>query len=147
MTYFKQVKMKSTILNATLLIFFLFMIGCQKDAAVSSVDVSFKMLSDKTWYLSFAKEGNILRTYIGQPTYYITLLSNSTTTDSDGLTGSYTLSNNGNKMKLSVQGKTRNGTSVYYSADIVSVGSNTMVLSFLPTGQSSLTTLYYSIKN
>ena len=126
--------------------FCFFLVGCQKDADVSPVDVTFKMISDKTWYLSYTKEGTALKTYIGQPTYFITLLSNNTTRDSDGLTGSYTLSSNGSKLKLSVQAKTRNGSSVSYSYNVVSVGSNNMVLSFSTAGQSSLTTLYYSIK-
>jgi len=143
-------KMKPNKLIAKLItscfMFSFFLIGCQKDADVSPVDVSFKMISDKTWYLNYAKEGNTVRTYIGQPTYYITFLSNNTTTDSDGLTGNYSLSSNANKLKLSVQAKTRNGSAVTYSYDIVSVGSNNMVLSFLPAGQTSLTTLYYSIQ-
>ena len=133
-------------LLAAFIIFSFFLVGCQKDADVSPVDVTFKMISDKTWYLSYTKEGTALKTYIGQPTYFITLLSNNTTTDSDGLTGSYTLSSNGSKLKLSVQAKTRNGSSVSYSYNVVSVGSNNMVLSFSTAGQSSLTTLYYSIK-
>ena len=143
-------KMKSnkliTKLIAACAMFCIFLIGCQKDADVSPEDVSFRMISDKTWYLNYAKDGNILRTYIGQPTYFITLLSNNTTTDSDGLTGNYTLSNSGNKLKLSVQAKTRNGSAVSYTYDVVSVGSNNLVLSFLPSAQSPLTTLYYSKK-
>lgn len=138
--------MKSNKLFAVCIMFSFFLVGCQKDADVSPQDVSFKMLSDKIWYLNYAKEGSTLRSYIGQPTYYITFLSNNTTTDSDGLTGNYTLSRNGNKLKLSVQAKTRNNSSVSYAYDIVSVGSNNMVLSFTPAGQSSITTLYYSIK-
>ena len=138
--------MKSNKLFAVSIMFSFFLVGCQKDADVSPEDVSFKMLSDKIWYLNYAKEGSTLRSYIGQSTYYITFLSDNTTADSDGLTGNYTLSSNGNKLLLSVQARTRNGSSVSYSYDIVSVGSNNLVLSFLPVGQSSLTTLYYSIK-
>ena len=138
--------MKSNILIAACIMFSFFLVGCQKDAAMSPVDVSFKMLSDKTWFLNYAKEGSELRTYIGQPTYFITFLSNNTTADSDGLAGNFTLSSTGNKLKISVQAKTRNGSSINYTYDIVSVGTNNMVLSFLPAGQSSLTTLYYSIK-
>ena len=94
--------MKSNILIAASIMFSFFLVGCQKDAAVSPVDVSFKMLTDKTWYLNYAKEGSVLRNYVGQPTYYITFLSNKTTVDSDGLAGSFSLSYPGNKLKLSI---------------------------------------------
>lgn len=137
--------MKQNNLIATFLMFFFLLVGCQKDAEVSTVDVSMKMLTDKTWYLNHTKEGSVLRTYIGQPTYYITFLSNNTTADSDGITGNYSLSEVNNTLKLSVQAKTRNGSSINYSYNIVSLGSTNMVLSFIPADQNTVTTLYYSI--
>lgn len=140
----KPNKLILKLLVACIMLFF-FLVGCQKDDDVSPEVVAFSMISDKTWYLNYARDGNTLRTYIGQPTYYITLLRNNTTKDSDGLTGSFSLSSNNYKLKLSVQAKTRNGNSVNYTYDIESVGSNNMVLSFSTAGQTLPTTLYYSI--
>lgn len=128
------------------IIFPLYIVGCQKDATVSPVNVSFKMISDKTWYLNYVKEGSILRTYLGQPTYYITFFDDNTTADSDGIKGIFKLSYDGNILKLNVQAQTTNGNSINYTYDVVSIGSNNMVLTFFPINENITTTLYYSIK-
>jgi hypothetical protein len=127
---------------------FLFLIACKKDTAVAELNVTSKLLSDKTWYLDYAiitSAGNTTnKSYVGQSTYSINFLNNSTTTDSDGLAGVYSVEKINGQLQIHVQVKTNNGNKIEYIYNIESIGAKHLVL-YYTTGQI-LTKQYFSVK-
>jgi hypothetical protein len=84
---------------------------------------------------------------VGQASYSITYFKDGTTKDSDGLSGTYTISNNNNgQYQIQVKGTSVNGNALNYTHIIESVSDITMVQSFILTGQSAKTSLYFSSK-
>jgi len=86
----------------------------------------------------------VYKSYVGQSTYMITYLKNGTTTDSDGLTGNYTVELMNNQSQIHLQVKTSNGNPLEVIYNIISVGANNLVLSKLITGPT--TRLYFTTK-
>jgi len=80
--------------------------SCSKDTSGQEINLSYQLLSDKTWYLDYSITGTSKKTYLGQSTYFINFLKNNTTTDSDGLEGTYTVEKIGNVLQIHVQAKT-----------------------------------------
>ena len=72
--------------------------ACNKDNTGIEVNLAYRLIADKTWYLDYAQtiNGNTVsnRTYLGQPTYFINYLKNLATSDSDGLVGVYEIIKN-----------------------------------------------------
>ncbi len=118
--------------------------GCSKDANNADINLSYQMLSDKTWYLDYSMVGATKRTYLGQYTYFIDFLKNKTSKDSDGLTGTYTVEKIDNVLQIHVQAKTSSTNTVEYIYNIESIGSGNLVLYYTLPGSTLPTKLYFS---
>ena len=137
--------------NFTYTIAFLFCIlsmtqltSCSKDTSGAEINLSYQMLSDKTWYLDYSIVGNTKRTYVGQSTYFIDFLKNKTTKDSDGLTGTYTVEKVGNVLQIHVLAKTSSTNTVEYVYNIESIGTGNLILYYTLSGATVPTKLYFS---
>lgn len=118
--------------------------GCSKDTSGAEINLSYQMLSDKTWYLDYSITGTSKRTYVGQSTYFIDFLKNKTTKDSDGLAGTYSVEKLGNVLQIHVNAKTSSTNTVGYVYNIESIGSDNLVLYYTLTGASAPTKLYFT---
>ena len=119
--------------------------SCSKDTAFAETSLAQKMIEDKAWFLDYSQTGTLTKTYVGQATYYINFLKNLTTQDSDGLNGSYSVEKINGQLQIHVQATTSNGNPIEYIYDIVSVGSENLILSYTITGKT--TQLYYTTKS
>ena len=125
-------------LFSTLPFYLLFLIfsslACSKDDNDVDVNLSYEIIGNKTWYLDYAQTStnSIIntKTYLGQPTYFINYLKNKTTTDSDGLTGTYSIMKMGTVLQIQVEAKTLSGNPSAYSYEIENIGSKNMILSY-----------------
>ena len=108
------------------------------------------LFRSKTWYLDYSQtitsSNTTFRTYIGQPTYFISLLKDKTTVDSDGIKGTYELDNSTGELKIKVTGKTASGTSVFYTYSIESVGVANLITKYTVSTTNSTVKQYYSAK-
>ena len=118
--------------------------SCSKDTTMAETNLAQKMIQDKAWFLDYSQTGTLTKTYVGQATYYINFLKNLTTQDSDGLNGSYSVEKVSGQLQIHVQATTSNGNPIEYIYDIVSVGSENLILSYTLSGTT--TQLYYSNK-
>ena len=118
--------------------------SCSKDTTLAETNLAQKMIQDKSWFLDYSQTGTLTKTYVGQATYYINFLKNLTTQDSDGLIGSYSVEKINGQLQIHVQAKTSNGNPIEYIYDIVSVGSENLILSYTINGKT--TQLYYTSK-
>ena len=118
--------------------------SCSKDTTLAETNLAQKMIQDKSWFLDYSQTGTLTKTYVGQATYYINFLKNLTTQDSDGLNGSYSVEKVSGQLQIHVQATTSNGNPIEYIYDIVSVGSEDLILSYTITGKT--TQLYYTSK-
>ena len=121
-----------------------FIVSCSKDTTLVETNLAQKMIQDKAWFLDYSQTGTLTKTYVGQATYYINFLKNLTTQDSDGLNGSYSVEKVSGQLQIHVQATTSNGNPIEYIYDIVSVGSENLILSYTITGKT--TQLYYTSK-
>ena len=124
----------------------LLLMGCSKEAGDAELNLSYKMLADKTWFLQYTETTNVTATttksYLGQTTYFINFLANKSTTDSDGLKGTYAVQKINKQLKIQVTITTTGGSQSNYAYDVVSLGDKNMVLSF--TNGTTITKYYYS---
>ena len=118
--------------------------SCSKDNVLAETKLAQKMIEEKAWFLDYSQTGTLTKTYVGQATYYINFLKNLTTQDSDGLNGSYSVEKINGQLQIHVQAKTSNGNPIEYIYDIVSVGSENLILSYTLSGKT--TQLYYTSK-
>jgi hypothetical protein len=109
------------------------------------------LLTNKNWYLDYsiteATNSNtpvVVKSYVGQSTYFITYLKNGETKDSDGITGTYTVELINGASQIHMQLKTSNGNPFEVIYNIISVGESNMVLSKVVT--SPATKLYFTTK-
>ena len=120
--------------------------SCNKDVSNTKLDLIQNMIVNKTWYLDYSILGNKTQSYVGQSTYFITYLKNKTTKDSDGLNGIFSIVENNGKFILIVNTKTFNGNNLSYSNTIESVGDMKMIQSYISTGKTEKTMLYFTSK-
>jgi len=118
--------------------------ACNKETATTQIEVMTKMLANKNWYLDYTIQGNSVKSYVGQTTYFVTYLKNGTTSDSDGLIGSYTVEMVNNKSQIHIQAKTTNGNAIEYVYDIISIGDKKMTISKADTSQSTPAIFYFT---
>lgn len=118
--------------------------SCSKDTSGAEINLTYQMLSDKTWYLDYSITGTSKRTYLGQSTYFIDFLKDKSTKDSDGLKGTYTVEKISNKLQIHVQAQTSSTSTVEYIYNIESVGTNNLILYYTLTGATAPTKLYFS---
>jgi hypothetical protein len=142
----KTFSMKKIITIVLASVFITSIVSCNKEMATTSTEVMQKMISSKTWYLDYSITGSSIQNFVGQSTYYITFSKNGTTKDSDGLEGTYAISNNNGQFLLVVKSKTLNGNTLNYSHVLESVGDVKMVQSYIASGQTNKTTLYFTSK-
>ena len=109
------------------------------------------LLTNKNWYLDYSiTEGAssttpaVLKSYVGQSTYFITYLKNGDTKDSDGITGTYTVELINGQSQIHMQLKTTNGNPFEVIYNIISVGESNMILSKVVSGPA--TKLYFTTK-
>jgi hypothetical protein len=109
------------------------------------------LLTNKNWYLDYSiTEGLtsttpvVLKSYVGQSTYFITYLKNGVTQDSDGITGTYTVELINGQSQIHMLLKTSNGNPFEVIYNIISVGESNMVLSKVISGP--VTKLYFTTK-
>lgn len=125
--------------------------SCSKETSTTQVKVMNSLLTNKNWYLDYsiteAMTSNspvVLKSYVGQSTYFITYLKNGETKDSDGITGTYTVELINGASQIHMQLKTSNGNPFEVIYNIISVGESNMVLSKLVSGPT--TKLYFTTK-
>ena len=122
--------------------------ACKKDVGSAQLELTYQMLSDKKWYLDYSQTitGNNVssRNYFGQSTYFIVFYANRTTVDSDGIRGTYTVTNTNGQMGINVKGTTANNSPVEYAYKAESFGASTLVLSYVSNNVT--TKLYYNTK-
>jgi hypothetical protein len=126
-----------------LLIPLIMLFSCKKtDTKVDELTLAYQMLGDKTWYLDYSQTitatGIRTRTYLGQSTYFINLLKDKSTVDSDGIIGVYSLDNNSEELVLNISGKTKNGTSLEYSYVIESIGAKNLIARYKESDTSTV---------
>ena len=110
--------------------------SCNKETASTQKDVMHRLLVNKNWFLDYSitkgtssTTPTVVKSYVGQSTYFVTYLKNGTTKDSDGLTGTYTVEIINNQSQIHVQLITINGNPFEVIYDIISVGDTKLVLS------------------
>ena len=125
--------------------------SCNKETATTQTSVMNNLLTNKNWYLDYSiTEGLtsttpvVLKSYVGQSTYFITYLKTGITQDSDGITGTYTVELVNSQSQIHMQLKTSNGNPFEVIYNIISVGESNMVLSKLISGPA--TKLYFTTK-
>jgi hypothetical protein len=121
--------------------------SCIKESSGTEINLTYQMLSDKTWYLDYSITGTSKKTYIGQSTYFINFLKNNSTKDSDGFEGTYTIKKIGNVLQIHVQAKTSNTNTVEYFYNIESIGTNNLILYYTLNGATVPTKLFFNTKN
>jgi len=107
--------------------------SCNKETATTQKDVMKSLLVNKNWFLDYSiiasSTNPVVKSYVGQATYFVTYLKDGTTKDSDGLTGEYTIEIINNQSQIHVQLITINGNPFEVIYDIISVGDTKLVLS------------------
>ena len=125
--------------------------SCNKETATTQTNVMNNLLTNKNWYLDYSiTEGLtsttpvVLKSYVGQSTYFITYIKNGVTQDSDGIIGTYTIEVLNKQSQIHMQLKTSNGNPFEVIYNIISVGESNMVLSKVISGPA--TKLYFTTK-
>ena len=134
----------SSISKSVILFITLIVISCNKDTASDEITLSYQYLADKTWYLDYSQTNSLIKTYIGQSTYFINFLKDKKTIDSDGLSGNYSVEKINHQLQIHVHAVTKQLNQIEYIYNIESIGSKHLVLSYINGGTT--TTLFYSIK-
>lgn len=141
--------MKQQIRNTKLflsiaMILVVFMSGCTKSTDGVDMQLAKQMIANKIWYLDYTVTGNTTRTYVGQSTYFISFLKDNTSTDSDGYKGLYSIEKWNGKIEIHIQSQKANGSSLEYKYAIESAGENNLILSYILTGQTQKTKMYFT---
>jgi hypothetical protein len=122
--------------------------ACSKDTPGAQVELSYKMISDKTWFLDYVEtiNGSTIKTrsYLGQSTYFINFLKDNTTLDSDGTKGTYRIEVLNGKILVKVDAKSIGGNSIVYDYKVESMGAKVLVMSYDNNGTTNK--FYYSAK-
>lgn len=120
--------------------------SCSKDSSGAEIKLTQQMLSGKTWFLDYSITGTSEKNYLGQPTYFIKFFKNDSTSDSDGLEGTYTIEKINNKLQISVDANTASANQVNYIYNIESIGTSNLILYYTINGATVPTKLYFSTK-
>jgi len=140
-----------TLFTVLLTIISLTLLSCNKETATTQTSVMNNLLTNKNWYLDYSiTEGLtsttpvVLKSYVGQSTYFITYLKTGVTQDSDGIIGTYTVELINGQSQILMQLKTSNGNPFKVIYNIISVGETNMILSKVISGPA--TKLYFTTK-
>ena len=118
--------------------------ACTKDTTQAEIDLSYRLLSDKIWYLDYSITGSSTTNYVGQSTYFISFLKNFTTTDSDGYTGTYYIKKVNGALQIHVLATSNSNNTFPYVYTIKLVGAKNLILTYNVNNIN--TSLYYSSK-
>jgi hypothetical protein len=121
--------------------------SCSKDSSGAEIKLTQQMLSGKTWFLDYSITGTSEKNYLGQASYFIKFSKNDSTSDSDGLTGTYKVEKINNKLQINVKAKTSSTNTVEYIYNIESIGTSNLILYYTLNGATIPTKLYFSAKN
>lgn len=125
-------------------------VGCNKETNNTSIDVLNNLITNKNWYLEYTiteitnSTLPVIKSYVGQTTYFVTYLKNGDTKDSDGLTGTYSIEAHNNQYQIHVKVKTTNGNSLEVIYNIISAGASHLVIAKTISGPSIK--LYFTSK-
>lgn len=143
-------KNKFITVKISLIILLVSLLSCNKSDIINEADLTYKLISDKTWFLEYAQSTNsnsnstTTKSYVGQSTYFINYLKNFTTIDSDGIEGKYSIQNLASKLIINVDAKTQNGNESSYQYEVLSIGTKYMILSY--SIGSTKTTYYFNVQ-
>lgn len=137
--------MKNTLISSLLFTCLtLLFAGCSKNDAETEVNVAYRMIAEKNWFLEYAQtRANGTTTtanYTGQSTYFVKFLKDKTTSDSDGFAGTYQIEKSGDQLQIVANTRSSNGNANNYHYQVISLGEKKMILEF--TKQDS-TLIYY----
>jgi hypothetical protein len=118
--------------------------ACSKNDSETEVNVAYRMIAEKNWFLEYAQtRANGTTTtanYTGQSTYFIKFLKDKTTSDSDGFSGTYQIIKNGEQLQVVANTKSSNGNANNYNYKLISLGEKKMILEF---AKQDSTLIYY----
>ena len=118
--------------------------ACSKNDAETEVNVAYRMITEKNWFLEYAQTrangSNSTANYTGQSTYFVKFLKDKTTSDSDGFSGTYQIVKNGSQLQVVANTKSSNGNANNYSYKVISLGEKKMILEFV---KQDSTLIYY----
>jgi hypothetical protein len=141
-----------TIYTLFLTVISLVLFSCNKETASTQKDVMKNLLVNKNWFLDYSITEStstinpaLVKSYVGQTTYFVTYLKDGTTRDSDGLTGKYTIEIINDQSQIHIQLVTINGNPFEVIYDIISVGDTKLVLSKV-VSSGMPTQLYFTNK-
>jgi len=89
-----------------------------------------QLLSGKKWYLMFTTQENQTKSFIDKSTYSIQFLDSQKTIDSDGISGTYQVTEQKDQLHLFVAGITQNGVSANYTYQIDHIEATTLKISY-----------------
>lgn len=119
--------------------------SCKKDTDTATIELTQRMIQDKTWFLTYKVTNGTVKSYLGEPSYFINFLKNKTTKDSDGLEGTYLIKKEKNQLKVVLQIKLSNQTSFDYQYDIDLIGESNLVFSYTPINTTDRIKLYFTL--
>lgn len=119
--------------------------SCKKDTDSATIELTQKMIQDKTWFLTYRVTNGTVKSYLGEPSYFINFLKNKTTKDSDGLEGTYMIKKENNQLQIALQVKLPNQTSFDYQYDIDLIGESNLVFSYTPINTTDRIKLYFTL--
>lgn len=118
--------------------------SCSKSNADTEINVAYRMIAEKNWFLEYAQtkvNGNTaLANYTGQSTYFIKFLKDKTTSDSDGFSGTYLIEKGADQLQVVANTKSPNGNANNYNYKVISLGEKKMILEF---AKHDTTLVYY----
>lgn len=119
--------------------------SCKKDTDTATIELTQRMIQDKTWFLTYRVTNGTVKSYLGEPSYFINFLKNKTTKDSDGLEGTYLIKKENNQLQVALQIKLLNQTSYDYQYDIDLIGEGNLVFSYTPINTTDRIKLYFTL--
>ena len=125
--------MKNTIkIFYSLVLSFVVLSSCQKESATSEADAAKNKIAEKIWLLEYTQvttsTGVKTKSYIGQTSYFISFYKDGSTTDSDGIAGTYNVVKGTSGLELQVKAKTPGGMDFQYTYVIESVSDKSLVM-------------------
>ena len=119
--------------------------SCKKDTDTATIELTQRMIQDKTWFLTYKVTNGTVKSYLGEPSYFINFLKNKSTKDSDGLEGTYLIKKENKQLKVVLQIKLSNQTSFDYQYDIDLIGESNLVFSYTPINTTDRIKLYFTL--
>lgn len=124
--------------------FIIIISACAKNDTETEVNVAYRMIAEKNWFLEYAQTrangSTTTANYTGQSTYFVKFLKDKTTSDSDGFSGTYQIEKSGDYLEVVATTKSSNGNTNNYNYKVISLGEKKMILEFK---KKDSTLIYY----